>query len=91
MGAPFLLSHSYTIVYGNRSDRLLNGALDLFGIIYLVVPGAQKSMVHKISVVSAGEKNSINFHPKHIFTTPNKAGFLKIKKSGSGIPPIRVF
>lgn len=57
MGAPFLLSHSYTIAYRNFSDRLTNnGALDLFGIINFVVPGAQKSMVYKMSVVSAGEK-----------------------------------
>lgn len=53
---PFLLSHSYTIVYRNLSDRLTNGALDLFGIVNFVVPGTQKSMVYKMSVVSAGEK-----------------------------------
>lgn len=48
MGAPYLLSHSYTIAYRNCSDRLTNnGALDLFGIINFVVPGAQKSMVYK--------------------------------------------
>lgn len=45
-----------TLVYRNFSDHLTNEALELFRIIHCVVPGAQKSMVYKISVVSAGEK-----------------------------------
>lgn len=83
MGAHFLLPHSYTIVYRNFSDRLTNGALDLFGIIHFVVPGAQTIMVYKMYVVSAGEKitrlvSILNINPLH----QQKGGFLKNLKIG---------